>query len=88
MDITFIYSYSKYESILFRIHAVRIVEFYSKQYLHDHCNEVLDHYGINDVRSEDVLNVLDDYLGPGYDKSTDKDLGWFKSLFESVFCCK
>lgn len=45
------------------------------KYFHDHVNETLTELGLTDVRSEEILNIIEGYKGRGYGLSTQDELG-------------
>lgn len=55
-----------------RVHAVSVSD--NAEYFHNHCNEMLQEMGLSDVRSEDILNVIDGYKGLGYGLSTQEEM--------------
>ena len=60
-----------------RIHAFAIAN--SADYYHDHVDAELKTLGL-DIRSRDVLRMVDDYVGRGYRIANDGDVGefWWK----------
>ena len=44
-------------------------------YFHEHCNEMLQELGLCEVKSEDILDIIDGHKGQGYGQSTQEDLG-------------
>lgn len=57
----------------FRIHAIAVSD--NAEYFHGHCNEMLESVGLTDVKSEDILHVVEGYKGLGYGLSTQEELG-------------
>eukprot|EP00127_Corallochytrium_limacisporum_P001523 Clim_evm2s64 gene=Clim_evmTU2s64 len=56
-----------------RIHAVAICD--DAKYFHGHVNETIEELGLQDeIRSEDILDVVEGHKGPGYSKQTDEGL--------------
>ena len=60
-------------NIFCRVHAVSVCD--DAKYFHGHCNEMLQTVGLNGVRSEDILHVIDGHKGLGYGLSTQEELG-------------
>jgi len=54
-----------------KVHGITVCD--NAQYFHDHINEVLCDLKIN-IRSEDIINLIDDYRGIGYALSTKEEL--------------
>ncbi|XP_019620388.1 PREDICTED: bifunctional D-cysteine desulfhydrase/1-aminocyclopropane-1-carboxylate deaminase, mitochondrial-like isoform X1 [Branchiostoma belcheri] len=55
-----------------RIHAVAICD--DAAYFHRHINAALQEIGLTDVRSEDIVDIIEGYKGRGYALSTKKEL--------------
>ena len=45
------------------------------RYFHGHVNDTLKAVGLGDVKSEDILDVIEGYKGRGYGVSTQEELG-------------
>jgi len=69
-----------------KIHAVSVSD--DKKYFHKHINDTLLGLGLNDVTSEDIVDVIDGYKGSGYGATTPEDLRDIKLVSSStgVFC--
>ena len=46
-----------------------------KYYFHSHLNETLKWMGLENVKSQDILHIVDGYKGRGYDRNTQQELG-------------
>ena len=57
----------------FRIHGISVSD--NAIYFHEHCNEMLQELGLSEVKSEDILVIIDGHKGQGYGQSTQEDLG-------------
>ena len=49
---------------------------YSTKYTHDIVNDMLKYFEI-DAKSEDLINVVEGFIGPGYGLTNEADLGGF-----------
>ena len=58
---------------VFRVHAVNIRN--SAESLYNHIQEDLEKAGLNDVKAEDILDIMEGHKGRGYGLSTDEELG-------------
>jgi len=69
-----------------KIHAVSVSD--DRKYFHQHINDTLSGLGLNDVRSEDIVDVIDGYKGYGYGATTPEDLRDIRMVSSStgVFC--
>jgi len=56
-----------------RIHAVSVSD--DSTYFHNHVNEMLNALGLGQLRSEDLVDIIDGYKGAGYGRSTQEDHG-------------
>ena len=65
-------------SVYYRIHAISVSD--NAEYFHGHCNEMLQELGLCEVKSEDILYVVDGHKGQGYGLSTQEDLGMCYSM--------
>ena len=55
-----------------RVHAVSVCD--DQFYLYRHCNRILNEMGVTGIRSEDILDIIDEYIGKGYKESPDEEL--------------
>ena len=55
-----------------RCHAIAVSD-YTKRF-HDEIDRELKECGLN-VKSSDIIDIIDDYIGMGYGKSTEEELG-------------
>lgn len=75
------YTYMKCEVLILndtehefcRVHAVIVCD--DAKYFHDHVNETLNELGLTDVRSEEILDIIEGYKGRGYGLSMQDELG-------------
>ncbi|XP_064638587.1 uncharacterized protein LOC135494484 [Lineus longissimus] len=65
-----------------KIHAVAICD--SAAYFHNHVNETLQEVGLNDIRSEDILDIIEGYKGLGYGISTPEELDFITQVSQST----
>ncbi|XP_048744229.1 uncharacterized protein LOC125657593 isoform X2 [Ostrea edulis] len=56
----------------FKVHAMTVSD--DAKYFHNHINETLSELGLTEVRSEDILDIIDGYKGRGYGLSTEEEL--------------
>eukprot|EP00058_Branchiostoma_floridae_P005994 XP_002591482.1 hypothetical protein BRAFLDRAFT_105254 [Branchiostoma floridae] len=61
-----------------RIHAVAICD--DAAYFHRHINNTLQEIGLMDVRSEDIVDIIEGYKGRGYALSTKKELEFVANI--------
>ncbi|XP_078613779.1 uncharacterized protein LOC144883275 isoform X4 [Branchiostoma floridae x Branchiostoma japonicum] len=61
-----------------RIHAVAICD--DAAYFHRHINNTLQEIGLTDVRSEDIVDIIEGYKGRGYALSTKKELEFVANI--------
>ncbi|XP_035693705.1 putative D-cysteine desulfhydrase 1, mitochondrial [Branchiostoma floridae] len=61
-----------------RIHAVAICD--DAAYFHRHINDTLQEIGLTDVRSEDIVDIIEGYKGRGYALSTKKELEFVANI--------
>ena len=57
----------------FRIHAVTIG--LTKECLLKHCNSYIKELGLHDVKAEDILDIVEGYIGERYGTATEEVLG-------------
>ena len=62
----------------FRIHAVTIG--LTKEYLLTHCQTFIKELGLQDVNAEDILDIVEGYIGQRYGTATEEVLGDYKNL--------
>lgn len=62
----------------FRIHGIAVSD--DASYFHHHCNEMMEAVGITNVRSEDILDIIEGHKGQGYGISTQEELGIFNTV--------
>ena len=56
-----------------RIHGVAVSD--DAVYFHNHINEMLTAIGVADVKSEDIIDIVEGYKGKGYGISSPDELG-------------
>ena len=61
----------------FRIHAVTIG--LTKEYLLTHCQTFIKELGLQDVNAEDILDIVEGYIGERYGTATEEVLGDYKN---------
>lgn len=59
--------------IMCRVHGVAVCD--DAIYFHNHCNTLLAQVGLTDIRSEDILNIIEGAKGLGYGLSQQPELG-------------
>ncbi|XP_066267865.1 uncharacterized protein [Branchiostoma lanceolatum] len=64
-----------------RIHAVAICD--DAAYFHRHINATLQEIGLTDVRSEDIVDIIEGYRGRGYALSTKKELEFVANIAQT-----
>lgn len=64
-----------------RVHGIAVSD--DAKYFHNHCNETLREAGLGDVRSEDILRVVEGHKGKGYGISTDDELEFLLQVASS-----
>eukprot|EP00123_Amoebidium_parasiticum_P020877 comp5806_c0_seq1/m.1660 comp5806_c0_seq1/g.1660 ORF comp5806_c0_seq1/g.1660 comp5806_c0_seq1/m.1660 type:complete len:386 (-) comp5806_c0_seq1:110-1267(-) len=62
----------------FKVHAVSVCD--NAAYFHGHVNETLQELGITNLKSEEILDVIDGYKGKGYGVSTDDELTLLRDI--------
>ena len=55
------------------MHGVCVCD--TADYFYDHIDELIDEYGLQDIKARDICDVIDGYKGEGYGKSTQEELG-------------
>ena len=63
----------KTEPYSYRIHPIAIN--FNAKYMHEHANATYQELHINDVKSEDLMDVMEGHIGRGYGVSSDDELG-------------
>ena len=48
--------------------------------MHEHANATYQELHINDVKSEDLMDVMEGHIGRGYGVSSDDELGKYESF--------
>lgn len=61
-----------------KVHAVIVCD--DAKYFHDHVNETLTELGLTDVRSEEILDIIEGYKGRGYGLSTQDELEFIMNI--------
>ena len=56
-----------------RIHGVCVCD--NAEYFYHHVDELLQDYGLDDIKARDICDIIEGYKGTGYAKSTDEELG-------------
>ena len=56
-----------------RIHGISVSD--DAAYFHGHVDEVLKAVGLENVKSRDILDIIDGHKGKGYGISTKEELG-------------
>ncbi|CAH1245818.1 Hypp7558 [Branchiostoma lanceolatum] len=64
-----------------KIHAVAICD--DAAYFHRHINATLQEIGLTDVRSEDIVDIIEGYKGRGYALSTKKELEFVANIAQT-----
>lgn len=61
-----------------KIHGITIG--LKADFVHNHVNEMIRAMGLVDVKSKDIVDIIDGYIGDGYAKSTDEDHNLYKTI--------
>eukprot|EP00190_Bangiopsis_sp_CCMP1999_P004512 CAMPEP_0198734116 /NCGR_PEP_ID=MMETSP1475-20131203/50478_1 /TAXON_ID= ORGANISM="Unidentified sp., Strain CCMP1999" /NCGR_SAMPLE_ID=MMETSP1475 /ASSEMBLY_ACC=CAM_ASM_001111 /LENGTH=362 /DNA_ID=CAMNT_0044497525 /DNA_START=359 /DNA_END=1443 /DNA_ORIENTATION=+ len=62
-----------------KMHAISVCD--NAEYFHGHVNEMIAELGLqNEVKSEDILNIIDGYKGRGYALNTDEELEFCRDV--------
>lgn len=61
-----------------KIHAVSVCD--DKTYFHNHIDSTLQKLGILDVKSRDIINIIDGYKGYGYGITTPDDVSMIREV--------
>eukprot|EP00188_Purpureofilum_apyrenoidigerum_P005767 Plantae.Rhodophyta-Purpureofilum_apyrenoidigerum.ctg7869.p1 GENE.Plantae.Rhodophyta-Purpureofilum_apyrenoidigerum.ctg7869~~Plantae.Rhodophyta-Purpureofilum_apyrenoidigerum.ctg7869.p1 ORF type:complete len:387 (-),score=62.69 Plantae.Rhodophyta-Purpureofilum_apyrenoidigerum.ctg7869:230-1390(-) len=62
-----------------KMHAISVCD--NAEYFHGHINEMITELGLqNEVRSEDIVNIIDGYKGRGYALNTDEELEFCRDV--------
>ena len=61
---------------IFRCHAVAVSD--NNLYFYDHIDQELKECGLK-VKAREIIDVIDDYVGDGYAKSTEEELCMYAS---------
>ncbi len=61
-----------------RIHGIAISD--DQHYFHTHVTETLKSIGLEDVKSQDILHIVEGYKGRGYGLNTQEELGMFHGI--------
>ena len=65
--------------LICRVHGIAVSD--DRHYFHNHVNETLKSIGIEDVKSQDILHIVEGYKGRGYGLNTQEELGICPSIF-------